>query len=193
MSTPHTPSRYHGLSISLHWLTLLLLVAVYALIELREMYPKGSETRELMKHWHFMLGLVVFALVLIRLPARALFRVPPITPAPPAWQEWLAKAMHLALYVFLVGMPLLGWIVLSAKGKPVPFFGLTLPPLVAPDQALAERFQDLHALIGTIGYWLIGLHAAAALFHHYVSRDDTLRRMTLRGSNAVVDERGRSA
>ena len=82
---------------------------------------------------------------------------------------------------------------LSAKGKPVPFFGLTLPPLVAPDKALAERLQDLHALIGTIGYWLIGLHAAAALFHHYVSRDDTLRRMTLRGSNAAVDERGRSA
>ena len=183
MNTPHAPSRYHPLSIGLHWLTLLLLIAVYALIELRGMYPKGSEPRELMKHWHFMLGLLVFVLMLVRLPARALFRVPPITPAPPAWQEWLAKSMHLLLYVFLVGMPLLGWLVLSAKGKPVPFFGLSLPALIAPDDALAGRLQDLHALIGTIGYWLISLHAAAALYHHYLVRDDTLRRMTVARSD----------
>ena len=178
MVTAAAPSRYHLLSVALHWLTLLLLVAVYALIELRGIYPKGSEARELMKHWHFMLGLLVFVLVLARLPARALFREPPITPAPPAWQEWMARAMHLALYAFLVGMPLLGWVVLSAKGKPVPFFGLELPTLVATDRAWSKELESLHALIGTIGYWLIGLHAAAALYHHYVMSDDTLRRMT---------------
>jgi len=170
-------SRYHPISIGLHWLTLALLIAVYALIELRGIYPRGSEARDLMKHWHFMLGLLVFALLLVRLPARAFFRSPPITPTPPAWQRWLAKAMHPALYGFLIAMPLLGWTVLSAAGKPVPFFGLTLPALVAPDDALAHRLEDLHGLIGTIGYWLIGLHAAAALYHHYAMHDDTLRRM----------------
>ena len=185
LSTPRHPvntpaNRYHRLSISLHWLTLLLLIAVYALIELRGIYPRGSEARELMKQWHFMLGLLVFALLLVRLPARAILRAPPITPTPPAWQQWLAKAMHLALYAFLIGMPLLGWMVLSAEGKPIPFMGLSLPALIGPDDAQAERFEDIHTLLGTIGYWLIGLHAAAALYHHHVMRDDTLLRMTLR-------------
>ena len=175
MKTPD--HRYHALLIGAHWLTLALLIAVYGLIELREFYPKGSDARELMKTWHFMLGLSVFALVLVRLPLRLALHAPPITPAPPAWQQRLAAAMHVALYGLLLVLPLLGWLTLSAKGRPVPFFGLELPALLAPDKALAENLEDLHELIGELGYWLIGLHAAAALYHHYLVRDDTLRRM----------------
>ena len=67
--------------------------------------------------------------------------------------------------------------VLSAEGDPAPFFGFTVPPLVAPDEVLAERVEGLHEAVGVMGYWLIGLHAAASLFHHYVLRDGTLRRM----------------
>lgn len=171
------PDRYHRLSISVHWLTLLLLVAVYALIELRGMYPKGSDARELMKTWHGMLGLLVPLLLFARLALRLRYRVPPITPAPPAWEHALALAGHLALYVFLFVMPLLGWLTLSAKGKPIPFFGLELPALIGPDKGLARTLEDLHALIGTIGYYLIGLHALAALFHHYLVHDNTLVRL----------------
>lgn len=172
-----TPDRYHRLSISVHWLTLLLLVAVYALIELRGQFPKGSDARELMKTWHNMLGLLVFVLLFARLALRLRFRVPPITPAPPAWQQALARAMHVALYAFLFVMPLLGWLTLSAKGKPIPFFGLELPALIGPDKGLARSLEDLHELIGNIGYYLIGLHALAALFHHYLVHDNTLIRM----------------
>jgi len=161
----------------MHWLMLALLIAVYALIELRGIYPKGSEPRELMKSWHFMLGLGVFLLLFVRLGARLLFRAPAITPPPPAWQHHLAQLMHLALYAFLAAMPLLGWLTLSAKGAPIPFFGLELPALIGPDKALGRNLQDIHATIGTVGYWLIGLHAAAALYHHYFMRDDTLLRM----------------
>jgi cytochrome b561 len=166
--------RYHALSIGAHWLTLALLVAVYALIELRGIFPKGSDPREAMKAWHFMLGMTVFGLVGIRLVLRLMFRAPPVTPMPPAWQRWLATAMYVALYAFLITMPLLGWLALSADGKPIPFFGLQLPALTAPNDALAERLEDIHETIGTIGYWLVGLHAAAALFHHYFLRDDPL-------------------
>ena len=56
-------------------------------------------------------------------------------------------------------------------------FGLELPPLVAPDRDLARLIHDIHETVGIAGYWLIGLHALAALVHHYVVRDDTLRRM----------------
>jgi cytochrome b561 len=170
-------NRYHILSIAGHWLTLALLVAVYALILLRELYPKGSDPREAMKMWHFMLGLTVFGLVGIRMLLRLMFRAPPITPPPPAWQRALAAAMHLALYLFLIVMPLLGWLTLSAKGAPIPFFGLQLPPLVGQDEALGHSLQEIHETIGTLGYYLVGLHAAAALFHHYFMSDDTLLRM----------------
>lgn len=170
--------HYHPLAVGAHWLTLILLIAVYALIELREIYPKGSDPREAMKTWHSMLGLTVFGLVFLRLALQAAFRAPPIEPMLPKWQRFLSMAMHLALYVFLLVMPVLGWLLLSAKGKPVPFFGLELPALIEPDKALAERIEELHETIGTLGYYLIGLHALAALVHHYFVRDNTLRRMT---------------
>jgi cytochrome b561 len=74
-------------------------------------------------------------------------------------------------------MPILGWVILSAEGDPIPFWGLELPPLTAPDKALAEEVEELHETIGNIGYFLIGGHAAAALLHHYVIKDNTLVRM----------------
>lgn len=176
MSSRHA-KRYSGLSIAMHWLMVLLIAAVYACIELREYYPRGSDIREGLKTWHFMLGLTVLALVLIRIVARLAAPPPPITPAPPAWQALLARFVHLALYVLMIGMPIAGWLILSASGKPVPFFGLELPALMAESKAAAERIEELHETVGVIGYYLIGLHALAALFHHYFVKDDTLARM----------------
>lgn len=174
----HKPkTRYHALSITVHWLTLLLLIAVYALIELRGIYPKGTAAHDAMKAWHFMLGLSVLVVVVVRLVLRVMFREPPITPTPPAWQLLLAKLMYLALYAFLIVMPLLGWLTLSAKGRVIPFFGLELPALMSPDKGWAGSLENIHEIIGTVGYYLIGLHAAAALFHHYLLHDDTLLRM----------------
>ncbi|HQQ71504.1 MAG TPA: cytochrome b/b6 domain-containing protein [Alicycliphilus sp.] len=175
MKTP--ASRFHPALIGIHWLTLALLVAVYALIELSDIFPKGSSARALMKTWHFMLGLAVWALVLLRLPLRLALGAPPITPAPPAWQHRLALAMHIALYAMLLALPLLGWLILSAKGSPIPFFGLELPPLLTPDKELSKSLKEVHETIANLGYALIALHAAAALWHHYLAHDDTLRRM----------------
>ncbi|MBK1720021.1 cytochrome b [Thiocystis violacea] len=169
--------RYGVLSIGLHWLTLLLLVAVYACIELREFFPKGSDPREALKAWHFMLGLSVLALVVVRLVVSLLSPTPPIEPALPKWQALPAKLVHLALYLLMIAMPLAGWLILSAAGKPIPFFGLQLPALIGENKELAGSIKELHEVVGTVGYYLIGLHAAAALFHHYIARDNTLTRM----------------
>lgn len=177
MQWKNTTDRYGSLSIAMHWLMLALLVAVYACIELREFYPRGSDPREALKQWHSMLGLAVFALVWLRLALRMTGAAPQIQPAGGVWQHRLAVAVHLALYVFMVVMPLLGWLLLSAEGKPVPFFGLQLPALTGSNAALADSIQEIHETIGTVGYYLVGLHAAAALFHHYVKRDNTLLRM----------------
>lgn len=173
-----TPTpRYSTLSISLHWLMLLLIAGVYACIELKGNFPKGSDTRELLKQWHFMLGLSVFALVWLRILARILTPTPAITPALPSWQTIPAKLMHVALYSLMIGAPLAGWLILSAAGKSIPFFGLELPPLLDKNPELASAIKEWHELAGSAGYWLIGLHAAAGLFHHFVVRDNTLARM----------------
>jgi superoxide oxidase len=127
------------MSISLHWLMLILVVAVYACMELREYYPKGSEFREGLKTWHFMLGLTVLLLLIVRIIARAMGSTPPIAPEPPAWQARFAKIAHTALYLFMFAMPIAGWVILSASGKVIPFFLFDLPALVSPNKALADQ------------------------------------------------------
>jgi cytochrome b561 len=162
----------------LHWLMLLLLVAVYACIDLREIYPKGSDPREALKAWHFMLGLSVLGLVGLRVIARLLSGpIPPIEPVPAKLQHLSAALIHLALYALLIGMPLAGWLLLSASGKPIPFFGLQLPALIGENKELAKQIKEVHETVGTIGYFLVGIHAAAALAHHYLIKDNTLLRM----------------
>jgi cytochrome b561 len=172
-----TASRYSPLNIALHWLMLLLIAAVYACIELKGNFPKGSDIREGLKYWHFVLGLSIFALVWLRLLGRLLSKTPAILPKPPTWQTGLSHLMHLALYALMIGMPLVGWLILNAEGKPAPFFGLELPVLVEKNHGLAESLEELHEFGGQAGYFLIGLHALAGLFHHYVVRDNTLARM----------------
>lgn len=178
MNWRNTTDRYGSLSIGMHWLMLLLLIGVYALINLHDVAPKGSELRADLKTWHSLLGVSVLALVALRLATRLLSGpAPRIDPAPSVWQERLAQAMHLALYAFMVGAPLLGWLAVSAKGDPVAAAGIQLPMLIGPDKALYRSLKEIHETIGTFGYYLIGLHAAAALVHHYVMRDNTLSRM----------------
>ncbi len=172
-----TAPRYPPALIAMQWAMLILLAAVYAAIELREYFPKGSDIREGFKAWHFMLGLTVLVLVLARAVMRLLATTPPITPKPSMWQMVAARGVHLALYGLMIAMPLAGRTTLSAKGATIPFWGLELPPLISPDKPLAKWLQEIHATAGKVGYWLIGLHATAGLAHHYLCKDDTLRRM----------------
>lgn len=177
MTSIHVRAHYGWPLIGLHWLTFLLIAVVYATAELSDAFPKGSAARSGVRAAHEMLGLLVLALVGVRLAARVFSAVPAIVPAPPRWQELLASAAHLALYGLMILLPLVGWLMLSAAGKPVPFFAWELPPLLAPSRSLAKILEEVHEAVASVGYALIGLHAAAALFHHYVVRDNTLRRM----------------
>lgn len=177
MNSNGTPQRFSALSIVLHWFMVLLISAAYATILLRENYPKGTDIREGLKSWHFMLGLSILALVVVRIIVRTIKSTPPIMPQPPAWQALLARITHFGLYAFMLAMPVAGWVILSASGKAIPFFGMELPALVDPNKDLAEQVEDLHEAVASIGYFLIGLHALAALFHHYIVKDNTLRRM----------------
>ena len=125
---------------------------------------------------HGVFGASIFVLVWVRLLGRLSPR-PPITPKPPAWQTAIAHLMHLALYVLMIVTPVLAWLMLAAGDKPFPYFGLHLPAPVVVDPDMAKQIKYWHELLGSAGYWLIGLHAAAGLFHHYWVRDNTLLRM----------------
>ena len=180
MNFKNTDTHYNTLSVALHWLMFILIVTVYGSIELRELFDKGTETRDAFKMWHFMLGLSVLALVSVRVVARLVGgAAPAIQPEPAKWQNKLATFVHIALYVFMFAMPIAGWLILSLAGKPIPFFGLELPALAAQNFELAKSIKEIHETAGEVGYYVIGLHAAAALFHHYVLADNTVSRMRL--------------
>jgi cytochrome b561 len=173
----NSTERYGLGPIVFHWLILFLFLAVYASIELREVFPKGSEPREVLKTWHFMLGILIFLLLWPRLILLRQGHFPRINPEQPYWQKLLSRGMHLTLYGLMFLMPLTGWLLLSAEAKPIPFFGLQLPALISENKFVADLSKDAHELLGTLGYFLIALHTAAALLHHYFFRDNTLQRM----------------
>ncbi|MDP2248290.1 MAG: cytochrome b [Nitrosomonadales bacterium] len=177
MKVTNAAECYSRPVVILHWLSLILLIAVYSFIELRELFPKGTEIRELMKTMHYMLGLTVLLTVIPRMFFRLSSHTPAILPVPGRISQRLAQAMHLVLYLLMIGMPIAGWLMLSAAGKPIPFYGLELPPLVTENKELADSIKDVHKTIGNIGYFLIAAHALAGLYHHYVQRDNTLSRI----------------
>lgn len=172
----NTPERYGTAAILMHWLMVLLLVGSYVTMEFEHALP-GSEAS--VEAWHYMFGLSVLVLAALRLAVRLVGPAPQIRPQPPAWQRRVAKLTHAALYLFMIAMPVLGWLTLSGEGEiaRVPGLGLPIPVLAGVGEPLGETTEELHKIVAVAGYWLIGLHTAAALYHHYLVRDDTLRRM----------------
>ncbi len=171
-------ARYSSLVISLHWFIFLLMIAIYASMEFRVLFEKGSNSRELIKAIHFMLGATLLFLIVIRIAARVFSTTPEIVPSLKPQLKIVSKLMHLALYILMIAMPIIGWLMLNANGKAVPFFGLELPIVIVENKALGEQLHDLHEIGAAIGYVLIGLHTAAALFHHYVMKNNVLLRMS---------------
>lgn len=164
----------------LHWGIALLLVAAFLLIEFRGEFSRGSAARTAMVQGHFWAGLAILALMLPRLLLARRRPAPAVSPPLPAWQALPARAGHWLLYVMLVVQPLLGLATAWTDGKQLllPFTAIVIPALLAPDAGLAHRLEDIHKLVANGFYFVVGLHVLAALFHHFVRRDDTLRRMT---------------
>jgi cytochrome b561 len=122
-------------------------------------------------------GIAVLLLMVPRLLVRLRSAVPPITPEPPRWQAMLGKLVHLALYLLVLAVPLLGLSMMFVAGKPWNLLGLPLPVLAVPNPDLAHAIEGIHETAGDVLMWLAIAHVAAAVFHHFVQRDDTLLRM----------------
>lgn len=176
-SSPAAAVRRPPLLIFLHWATLVLLVLAVGLIFVREGVEEKA-VRGVLLNLHRSLGLTIALLAVARLVLR--LRVRPLPPAAPMTlpSRLAASSVHVVLYLLLFALPLLGWALSSANGKPVSFFGLaTLPPLLEPDEDLGDAFEEYHEEAAWLLLGLVGVHAAAALHHHFVCRDNVLRAM----------------
>ncbi|TDR73611.1 cytochrome b [Paludibacterium purpuratum] len=170
--------HYHPASIALHWLVFLLFAAALLFIELRGNVPKGAPLRDLLRNWHIDAGLLLLLFAFVRVGARLGFGGP--KPLGARAQAAAASALHGLLYLVMFLLPITGVVFSQAGGRDVALFGWILPHLVAPDPALRASVRDVHELLGNAVYFLVGIHVLAALWHHVMLKDDTLRRMTFK-------------
>lgn len=175
--TAISSARYSGHSRLLHWLMAGLVVLAYVFIEGRGWFPKGSALKTFFIQGHFWVGLLVLALVLPRLLARLRTQPPAVVPALKPAVNLLSKVTHYGLYAFLLVQPLMGLLVVLLERGGIPLGSLTIASPFALDKHLAHSIEDIHVLVGTAFYYVIGLHIVAAFWHHFYVRDNVLKRM----------------
>jgi cytochrome b561 len=164
-------TRHDPLTLTLHWLIALLIVAAYATSEVAQ--GRGGTGTNL----HGSLGLAVFGLSLVRILWRGFAPHPAPVPMG-ALMARIAHFAHVALYVAMVAAPALGLAALWARGTELSFLGFVpLPSPMAGDRALSRTLKGAHELASNALVALALLHAAAAIFHQYVLRDGLLERM----------------
>ncbi len=169
--------HYDRVEIALHWTTAAFVAVLWLLGQGWGYLPRGSDGRHALQDLHVSLGLLFTAV----LAARILWRLGPgrrPLPATTGLAEVAAKLVHYLLYVLLTGQVVLGWLWRWANHDPLSLFGLfTIPSPAAFTKAQKTLFGNLHGTIANVILILAGLHAAAALFHHFALRDGVLRRM----------------
>jgi len=176
---PVSSARHHPIAILLHWLTAIVIALSVTLILGRE-WLDGEPSRQWLMDLHRFFGLSVLSLALIRLILRPALGTAQVNQGLPPLVARLAGLSHGGLYLLLVALPLLGWAQWSASGKPMQLFGvLPIPPLFGfgPDRDFAEVLGDWHARAAWLLIALVVAHALAALWHHFMRRDQVLRSM----------------
>jgi cytochrome b561 len=177
MPLSNTEHRYGAVAKFLHWAIVILIIAQYVIIESAEDLPDGLEKLQVISN-HKSLGMLVFLLALARIGWRIVNRGKPVPVPMPDWQRIAAAAGHGVLYLLILAMPLSGWAMSSSANYPVTLFGwFQFPALVAPDPELHEALEEVHEVLFNVIVALAIAHAAAALYHHFALKDDTLRRM----------------
>ena len=175
-------NRYGVVPRFLHWMSVILVVVAWTLGTFGDDLPKGA-ARETGLFVHISAGLVI----LIALVTRLAWRVaePPPPPEPNEFSRWLgafadpaARLAHYTLYVLLIAVPIAGIVAQFARGNALPLFGIgEIPSPWIRDRAFAHNVTEIHEILANALVIVACFHAAAALVHHFVFRDDTLVRM----------------
>ena len=162
---------------AVHWTTLVLVAAAFTAVWIADPAIVGSYVGPVV-HLHRSLGLTVAALTVFRLVWRWRVGVPALPVDLPAMQKIGARAVEGLIYVLLLAQPLVGLLYTNTYGLRVNYFLLLeIPAVMARDRPLGMLLGEIHSFLGYTLLTLIGLHAAAALFHHFIRRDDVLNAM----------------
>lgn len=180
MGLRNTRDGWGAVARTLHWTVAALVVAMVPLGWVMTGLDHDPVRQFALYQLHKSIGLVVLALMALRVAWRA-HDPPPALPATvPAWERRAAMAGHAGLYALLLALPATGWLAVSASPLQVPtlLFGVVpVPHLLSPDEELADALEDLHDLLSNLLLALLAVHVVAALKHHWIDRDDVLRRM----------------
>lgn len=169
--------KFASSQIAIHWFVFIAIVTAYAAMELKGFASKGEATREMLALVHYSAGFSVLLLMAVRVVLKIIYRDPDIIPSPPHWQSVASKVVHGMLYLMFLILPFLGVASLYFGQLQWTFFGITMPIANRLNTDTKHILKEWHELIANAGYFLIGCHALAALFHHYIMRDNTLERM----------------
>ncbi|CAB3750878.1 cytochrome b [Paraburkholderia humisilvae] len=174
-SSASAATSWSRLAIFFHWATALAIAVGLFAIEIRG--PKGSDSRVFWTAVHVWAGTVVLCLSVLRVLWTLWHGTPRELPHSRI-QLFLARLAHLALYLLVLVQPLLGIAMINTSGSAVHLAGTSVQLRFFAKDPLAHQFlHDAHFLIGNVAFWLIGLHALAAIVHHTVFKDATLVRM----------------
>ncbi|HTH15021.1 MAG TPA: cytochrome b [Magnetospirillum sp.] len=171
-----SPVHYDPVAKTLHWLMAALIIGLWCVGLSTEALPKG-DLRSQVIGLHKAFGVVVLALVVIRLAWRATHLAPELPGSMPPMERLGAKLGHLALYGLMVALPLDGILMSQTAGRPVNVFGLTLPTILDKNEALKGVFGLGHEVLAWVLAVVLVVHVAAALRHHWVLKDEIMRRM----------------
>jgi cytochrome b561 len=176
-TTASTDFRHYPITILLHWLTALLVLAQFGSAHIWEFLKKGTPWRIGLITTHLGLGVLLAATVLVRIVWQLAKRDRP-APAVSGLQNVVATAVHMFLYCLLATQAVLGFLFSWSSGRPLPFFDLfAIPVPIAIDPSFRHTLAELHNDVAWAIIAVVALHAAAALMHHYVVRDGILTRM----------------
>lgn len=177
MILKNSADRWGPVSQSLHWLIVLLIIVQGSVgVTMDELRNGPDKIQVYALHKSF--GLTILGLVTLRLLWRWFAGTPRPLPGTPGWQQRSASLTHWALYALLFAMPISGWVLNSAAGFPLQWFGLVnLPDIVGENHDLHETAKELHAVMFWILVMLAVVHAVGAFYHHLFQRDATLARM----------------
>jgi cytochrome b561 len=173
------PARWSAFVIALHWLAAALIIELIVHGWIMVHARLGAATTFDLYQWHKSLGFTVLAITVARLVAR-LALAAPAAPVSARWELWLAEFVQGSLYSLTVAAILAGWLVVSTSPLPIPtrFFNLfVIPNIARPDGALFAAAVLAHKLFAWAIAALVALHVAGVLKHHFVDRDDVLKRM----------------
>jgi cytochrome b561 len=177
MTFRNTTRNWGALSKALHWIIVILIITQFVIASRAHNLPRGPALLEAWG-WHKSFGMTILMLAVIRLAWRWMNPVPDLTAETRPWERVLARLSHVLLYGLIFALPLTGWLMSSAKNYPVSWFKIfQWPDLVAPDPAFSELMESTHHVLVKVLLAVALLHIAGALKHHFIDKNDVLKRM----------------